>query len=126
MDDNANQTPAAEPRSSIAPVGTIMLPIKGELRLRVDFNALAEIEEVTGRNMMEPTAFQNLSAKTIRTILWICIRQEHAEITEAEIGKEISLGNLAYVLKTITQTWMKAMPKKEDVGKKDEPKIPLQ
>jgi hypothetical protein len=123
MSSNIEEIKPAEPRSTISPAGTIMLP-DGEFKLRIDFNALAEIEEVTGTNMMAPTAFQNLSCSRIRTILWICIRQEMPQVTEIQIGRNISLANLSHVLKTITEIWVRAMPKKE--GGTPDVKVPLQ
>src|SRR4051794_24748702 len=99
-----------------------MLPDK-EYTMRVDFNAFAEIEEATGRNMMESKAFEKLTASTARKILWICIRQMHPEVTEREIGAQISLQNLPYVMQTLVKAWIKSMPKKDAIK---EAAIPLQ
>lgn len=127
MSEKVTTMPAAEPRSSITPEGTIMLP-DGEYTIRIDFNALAEVEEITGKNMMDASAFQSLSAKGIRTILWVFIKQRHPEVTIEKVGANLSMGNMAYVLQTITKVWLKAMPKKEDTDqpKEGEAKVPLQ
>lgn len=97
-------------RENVVPEIDIMLP-EGTYQLRIDFLALAKIEEVTGRNMMEPSAFQNLSAAYILKVLLICIQRKQPQVSEEEIGRQLHLGNMAYVLQTLVKAWTLSMPK---------------
>jgi hypothetical protein len=120
MSSNIEEIKPAEPRSTISPAGTIMLP-DGEFKLRIDFNALAEIEEVTGTNMMAPTAFQNLSCSRIRTILWI-LHPARDAAGHRNPDRQEHLSRQSFPrAKDHHRIWVRAMPKKEGALRRKSP-----
>jgi len=58
-----------------------------ERALVIDFNALAKIEEITGKNMTDMEAWKSLTASEIRTVLWCGLLREWPEATVEDAGK---------------------------------------
>lgn len=101
--------------SKVAP--TYPLNVGGELRnLRYDFNALALIEEKTGKSTLSGEVFQNLRASDLRWFLWGGLVHENPNLDVTEVGSWIHLGNLAYITEAIGKAFSSSMPDQEKTG----------
>lgn len=61
--------------------------------LRMDFNAMCEFEDATGRDAMGAFADMesgNASVKDIRAIVWAALREHHPEATLTDAGAILS------------------------------------
>ena len=65
--------------------------------LRMDFNALAFIEDKTGKNLLQQESWNNLTATDMRTIIWAMLLWEDPEITVDQVGENIDLENIDYI-----------------------------
>jgi predicted O-methyltransferase YrrM len=72
-----------------------------EHRLRFDFNALAEIEELTGKSIMGGGGFKPDTVQDIRAFIFACMKSGGFVGTIEEVGDMLSLGDMEYVASTI-------------------------
>jgi hypothetical protein len=66
----------------------VMLDI--ERVLRMDFNALAKAEEVTGKNMLNADTWRDMRATDYRALAWACMLDHYPDITIEQVGKLIT------------------------------------
>jgi len=71
----------------------------------IDFNALALMEERTGRNILDPRSFEDVNMRTMRTIIHCALRHEDDTLTEHDVGALISPTNLPYVMTRLSEAW---------------------
>lgn len=96
---------------------TIPLEIGGKTRgLKYDFNALALVEEKTGKSALSGDIFQNLRATDLRFFIWAGLVHEQPDLMVEEVGSWIHMGNLPKITECIAQAFSAAMPKKDDSG----------
>lgn len=90
--------------------GYVAIELDKPRRLRYDLNALAEIEEGTGKPL---TALEagNMGVKDLRLILWAGLIHEDEELTLKDVGKMVSGENIGEVLAKIKEAIELAMPK---------------
>jgi len=69
--------------------------------LRFDFNALVEIEELTGKSIMGGGGFKPDTVQDIRAFIFACLKSGGFTGTIEEIGDMLSLGDMEYVASTI-------------------------
>lgn len=88
-----------------------------EWQLVVNHNVLCELESMTGVNALfgADNVFTRPSAKTLRALLFLCLREQGAEYTLEEVGNLINAKTLPLITKGILLAWVASMPKKEDV-----------
>jgi hypothetical protein len=88
-----------------------------EWQLVVTTNVLCELESMTGVNALfgAESVFTRPTAKTLRALLYICLREQGAEYTLEEVGNLITAKTLPLVTKGLMLAWVASMPKKEDV-----------
>lgn len=84
--------------------------------LKIDFNALALIEEKGGRSMMSREAWNNLRTRDVRTLLFAALRHEDPDLSEKKVGAFLHMGNMKDVLGLLTQAWFLAFNGKEGAG----------
>jgi hypothetical protein len=61
-----------------------------EYTLCLDMNAHAKVLEHTGKDLTDPKAWQNLTAKEVVTICWCAFDRFYPEITLREVGQMLS------------------------------------
>lgn len=76
-----------------------------------DFNAIRTMEKETGRNMLKPNAWADLSASDIVVFIWACLKHEDPQLTIDQVGAMIHSGNMAYVLERVTAITGQSVPK---------------
>jgi hypothetical protein len=88
-----------------------------EWQLVVTTNVLCELETMTGVNALfgSDSVFTRPSARTLRAVLYLCLREQGAEYTLEEVGNLITSKTLPLVTKGIMLAWVASMPRKEDV-----------
>ena len=92
----------------LEPVSKVELGGK-ERTLRVDFNALALIEERTGKSVMNLQDFKTMKSTDIRSIVWACLVHEEPALTETEVGKMLTMATLPKVLSAFTEAMTRSM-----------------
>jgi hypothetical protein len=81
--------------------------------LRMDFNALAQAEEVTGKSFLNGIAWQGMTVKDYRALIWACLLHEDPELTLEAVGSMVHVGNVEYVTGCLAKLWEKSTPKEE-------------
>jgi len=99
-------------------VDKVIVKLDGrDWQLVVNHNVLCELETLTGVNALfgADNVFTRPSAKTLRALLFLCLREQGAEYTLEEVGALITAKTLPLITKGILLAWVASMPKKEDV-----------
>ena len=84
---------------------TVALKLDRVRHFRIDFNALALLEERTGKNILDPRSFENVDMRTMRTIIHCALVHEDDTLTEQRVGSLISPTNLPYVMARLSEVW---------------------
>lgn len=85
---------------------TVELELAGTTyKLLFDFNAVAEVEERTGRNLMSAEGWANLNGSTISILLWACLQANHSEMTLRKVRALMNTRNLRIVNTRIQEAW---------------------
>lgn len=88
--------------------------------LRLDFNAMCEFEDDTGKDAMETFAdFERgkVSVKTMRSMMWAMMKHHHPEATVEEAGDLLSTN-----LGALEEVMAAAMPTQSETAKLGKPK----
>ena len=104
----------------------IAVELGGKIRhLRVDINALATFEEITGLNLLKPSVQKELeegmTISQVRAFLYACLVHEDASLTLTQVGSFITVRNMEEVMSRIAEAKEIAAPQ----GKGDEDTAPL-
>lgn len=95
--------------SSVNP--TVEIELDRPRMLKMDLNALATLEEHTGKNVFAVDfGFDNLSAIDLRVLLWVCLRHEDPDLTKEHVGEMVHPANFLLVSKKLAELWQKSMP----------------
>lgn len=92
------------------PIKTITVALDRERHLRLDFNALAQFEEVTGRNTLEQSGWEGFGAREIRALVWAAALHESPELTLESVGEMLTLDEIQKVNDFIEKLLMMAFP----------------
>lgn len=98
---------------------TVPIHLDKPRTLKVDFNALAYLEEHAGFSIMSPEKWAKMKMKGIRTVVTACLRHEDPELTETLVGKHLHMANLKPIMEAVGKAWKLAM------GNDDTPLRPL-
>lgn len=95
----------------------LTITLDRERQLRLDMNAMAEFEELTGRSiflLQEKLA----EARNMRAVLYCAMKSAGEEVTIEQIGSLINFGNLKYVTDTIQKLMTDSFGESEETGEK--------
>jgi len=80
----------------------IVITLDRERQLRLDLNAMAEFEDLTGKSLFTiGEALQE--AKHLRALLFVAMKSAKEEITLSDVGNMIGLHNFGVVNDAVTQ-----------------------
>ena len=80
----------------------ISITLDRERNLRLDLNAMAEFEDLTGKSLFTiGEALQE--ARNLRALLYVAMKSAGEEVTLNDVGNMIGLHNFALVNESITQ-----------------------
>jgi hypothetical protein len=96
-------------RKAVAPPAELRLGGVTHI-IKIDFNALAAMEEQAGRSVMEFGTWKQISLKDLRTMIWASMLFGDPSITQEQVGRMIHPGNMARVMTVIVETWKKSVP----------------
>ena len=86
--------------------------------LRLDINAMATFEELTGLNLLKPSVQKQLgkdmNITQFRALLYACLIHEDKTLTLEQVGSLISIANMKEVAAGIAQAQQLAVGGKED------------
>lgn len=90
--------------------GYVTIDLDKQRRLKFDLNALAEMESVLGIPITEfGDAAKWVTAKNLRAILLIGLKNDDPSITATQIGAMVDMGNMAYVSEKIREAMSSSM-----------------
>ena len=102
-------------------VPTVAITLDRERHLRMDLNALADFERVSGKSVMRGgLELDTLSVADIRTLLWACLVAEDESLSERQVGGMLHVGNLSALTEALTKLFGDVMPEQEET-----PEVPL-
>ena len=83
----------------------------------ITHNILCDLEELTGLNVLTgaETSMAKPSARLLRALLFLCLREQGAEYSLEDVGRLITRQNLMPVSRTLIEAWAASMPTKEEV-----------
>jgi uncharacterized protein (DUF1800 family) len=93
--------------NTITPGTPIMLD--KERVLRVDFNALAELETRQGRTLFAGESWSNMKIADVRFMLVTALKHDETAPTAKALQKFITLANLPYLVERIARAWSMAV-----------------
>jgi hypothetical protein len=64
-----------------------------ERTLRMDFNALAKAEELTGKNFIDAATWRSLSIRDYRALIFACLVHEDPALTLESVGQMVTPRN---------------------------------
>lgn len=98
--------------------GAIPLTLDRKRYLLLDFNALALIEEETGKSTLDPEFWNNFpkSAKDIRLFMWAALKRDDPDLTIEAVGNLIHPGVMEDINAALTLTMMESMPEAEETA----------
>ena len=91
--------------------------------MRLDFNALADFEDATGKSAFDAKTFSTLRGADLRALLWASMVHEDPTLSMEQVGAMIHFGNIEYVTERVGALMGGAMPKSDGNGEanKDTP-----
>lgn len=91
--------------------------------LRYDLNAFAELEDKYGSVEEAMKKLETGSLKAVRTLIWAGLIHEHEELTEKEVGAQITPGALEELSEALNAAMTEAMPDSKKAPEGNEKKI---
>lgn len=87
--------------------------------LAYDFNAIVKAEQVTGVNLLS-SAVGEITATSLRGLLWASLLPENPDMTIEEVGSLIKPSNVGTIRKAITTAWFGSVKDKDDDAGEDQ------
>lgn len=81
-----------------------------EYKLRLDMNALCELEEIYGSINDALTSFKEKPLQAMRNFIYAMLKSEREELTIGEVGKLIKVSNLEETLVNLEKVLEEAFP----------------
>jgi len=123
----------------------VTLELDGQpYNFRLDFTAMADFEQATGRGVLELFgeifgALQgageqammgavlgglSLKASDLQALTWACVGGEDSGLSLRDAGRLIHAGNVREILAALTETLRQALPEAGAEGKQSHPPLP--
>lgn len=96
------------------PTQNISIVLDRERTIRIDLNALARFEEVTGESALDTDVWNNMNARRLRAILWASLLHEDATLKLDQVGAMIHGGNMKEVSAQINKAFIASIPDRKD------------
>jgi len=98
---------------------TAKLTLMGkQYTMAFDFNAMAIIQEETGKNPFSEEIWNNLGPIEVIAMLYGFLNTYHPEMTKDWLRKNIHIGNMKDIIESMQEAWEKSIPDAEDDGEK--------
>lgn len=95
-------------------VPTTTITLDRERTLRMDLNALADFERVSGKSVMRGGfAIETMAIADIRDLLWACLVQEDESLSARQVGAMLHPGNLSKISDALAALFGNVMPEQE-------------
>lgn len=93
----------------------VSITVKGvEYHLVFDFNAIAQVEDLTGKSLLTVFSEGSLNASKIRALLYAALLSEHPDMTLEAAGKLVTLKNMNDIIEKIMAAWQASQAEAED------------
>ena len=91
--------------------GTITMNLGGEDReFRMDLNAMATFEDLTGKSLLNANHSNDMTAKDIRAMLFCGLKSQNSKLTIEEVGSWLHIGNMNEVADILIKAIGEASP----------------
>jgi hypothetical protein len=84
-----------------------------ERHLVFDFNAIVQADNETGFNLLQ-AAVSDITATTLRGLLWASLLKENPDLTIGEVGSWITMHNAFHIRQAITTAWFGSIAEAEE------------
>jgi len=81
--------------------------------LRITFNTLVEIEQETGKSIMDRATWLELGVRDLRIILWAALKHEDPSLTIDDVGRMLGPQNMEDVANAIGKAFEVSMARSE-------------
>jgi hypothetical protein len=85
-----------------------------ELKLVFDFNAVALVEEQTGRNLLDESGWLKINGSALSIILWAAALKEQPELTLKDVRGLMRGNQVPLVSQKVLEAWTLSKPKPEE------------
>ena len=106
-------------------VKEVVVLLDRERRIRLDFNALAIAEDLTGKNLLDSDAWKGLKAGELRAVLYACLKHEDPHLTPEAVGAMIHPGNIGEIIAALNEAYAEAMPEASATEGAEQAESPL-
>lgn len=89
--------------------------------LRLDFNALAEAEQLTGKNFLNDDTWKNMTASDVRALMFSALRHEDDKLTLQEVGALLDPSSMGEIVLALGLAYEGALPEKKEEGSGKDP-----
>ena len=99
----------------------VPLEVNGkEYFLVFDFNAIVAAEQLTGMNLLTSLDFSQLSATTLRALLYAALLRVQPDMTLEAAGSLLRIGTVAKVMKALGEAFAESHAEPDDEPKNDQ------
>jgi hypothetical protein len=84
-----------------------------ELKLVFDFNAVAFVEEQTGRNLLDESGWQKINGSALSIVLWAAALKEQPELTLKEVRSLMRGNQVPLVSSKVLEAWTLSKPEEK-------------
>ncbi len=85
-----------------------------EYTMVFDMNAMAIIQEETGRNPFGEELWENLGPLETIAMLYGFLNSNHPDVTKKWLRKNIHIGNMKGIIESMQDAWIKAIPDEDE------------
>lgn len=78
--------------------------------LRLDLNALALFEQLTGRSLLSPGGWSSLTASDLRTLVWAAAAQTDPGVSLHTIGRELTPDRMPDLVRVLEEWGVSGQP----------------
>lgn len=70
-----------------------------------DFNAVAEVEQMTSRNLMTKEGWDDLNGREVSILFWSTLQAEQPDITLQQVRKLMNTRNIKLITDKVMEAW---------------------
>ena len=81
----------------------VKIELDKERNLIYDFRAVRDFEKVTGKNILKPDTWENLSGTDVSVMLWACLKVDEPALTIDDVAALLNMENMKYCMEKIIE-----------------------
>jgi hypothetical protein len=103
----------------------VKVDLGGKVRvMKFDLNAMAEYEELTGKNILSRFNTKNMGARELRALLFACLSGDDETLTLKDVGSWVTPATMNEISSALTDAFSASVPESEGKKGRPLPKMP--